>query len=266
MVESELIQHLDKVRVVLVGTKFSGNLGFVARVMRNMDFSDLRLVAPRAELNKEAYTLALGGAGILDESRIHARLEQAVSDCAIVIGTSRRHGVKRKNVINPRQMAGLLRPVLEVNRVALVFGPEDVGLSNDDIALCHWVVGIHPDTDYESLNLGHAVAILLWEINYAVREIQVDSHNSKGPGRLASSRDQENMFKHLEQVLIELGFIQERDPRRMMILIRQMLHRACLSERDVRIIRGILRQIKWRLDHPDAEVDHPMLRKDRRIK
>jgi tRNA/rRNA methyltransferase len=260
MVESELKQHLDKVRVVLVGTKFSGNLGFVARIMRNMDFSDLRLVAPRAELNKEAYTLALGGAGILDEARIHARLEQAVSDCAIVIGTSRRHGVKRKNVINPRQMAGLLRPVLEVNRAALVFGSEDVGLSNDDLAVCHWVVGIHPGPDYESLNLGHAVAILLWEINHAVREVQIASR------KLASSRDQENMFKHLEQVLIETGFIQERDPRRMMILIRQMLHRASLSEREVRIIRGILRQIKWSLDHPDAELNHPMLRKDRRRK
>ncbi len=261
MVDPGVKRQLDRLRVVLVDTKFSPNLGAVARTMMNTGFSDLRLVSPRAELNKEAYTMALGGAAILDRARLHKSLAGAVSDCGIVVGTSRRHGVKRRNVIDPREMAVLLRPVLDVNKAALVLGSEDVGLSNDDIALCNWVVGIHPGTDYESFNLGHALAIFLWEINHAVRDI-----HQAPPRKLASSKDQENMFRHLEQVLLETGFIQEKDPKRMMILIRQMLHRANLSEREVRIIRGILRKMKWRIDNPDAEVSHPKLKKSRRKK
>jgi TrmH family RNA methyltransferase len=260
-VDFEARQMLSRLRVVLVETKFPGNLGFAARTMMNFGLSDLRLVSPRAVLDKEAYTLALGGASILDDAMIHKRLEDAVSDCGIVIGTSRRHGVKRRNVIDPREMAALLRPVLEVNDAALVIGSEDVGLSNDHLALCNWVAGIHSGTDYESFNLSHALAVFLWEINYAVRK----SHESH-PRKLASTRDQENMFRHLERVLLEIGFIKEKDPRRMMILIRQMLHRACLTDREVRIMRGILRQIRWRIDNPEAGVKHDRLKEDRRGK
>jgi tRNA/rRNA methyltransferase len=251
----ELLQALGRLRVVLVDTKFSPNLGAMARILKNLGVADLRLVHPRAELNKEAYTMALGASDVLDRARFHARLPEALADCGLVIGTSRRHGVKRRNILSPRRAAEMLRPVLEAGeKAAVVFGSEDVGLSNDEAALCHWLVSIHPGTGFESLNLSHAAAIVLWEINQAVREWHPEAP------KLASSRNLENMFQHLEEMLRLIGFIQEQDPRRMMLAVRHLLHRAGLSEREVKIIRGILRQTKWKMDHPGQEVMHPRLR------
>lgn len=251
----EPLSALRHLRVVLVDPKFSPNLGAVARIMKNMGVADLRLVHPRAELNKEAYTMALGAAEVLDQARLHDHLPEALADCGLVVGTTRRQGVKRRNPLSPRRAAEMLRTVLEAGEpAAVVFGSEDTGLSNEEVMLCHWLVNIHPGTGFESLNLSHAVAIVLWEINQALREWHPPAL------KLASSRNLENMFQHLERMLCEIGFIQESDPRRMMLAIRHFLHRAGLTEREVKIIRGILRQTKWKIDHPGQTVMHPRLR------
>ena len=251
----EFLQALDQLRVVLVDTKFSPNLGAVARAMKNMGLSDLRLVHPRAELNKQAYTMALGAADVLDRAQFHAGLYAAVADCGLVIGTSRRHGIKRRNLLSPRPAAEMLRPVLAAGEpAALVFGSEDLGLSNQEVTLCHWLVTIHTGTGFESLNLSHAVAVALFAVNEAMREWHPE------PKKLALARNQEQMFRHLEQMLLLTGFIQEADPRRMMLALRQLFHRANPTEQEVKIVRGILRQLKWKLDHPERQIQHPRLR------
>jgi len=251
----EFLQALDQLRVVLVDPKFSPNLGAVARAMKNMGLSDLRLVHPRAELNKQAYTMALRAADVLDRARFHQELSEAVADCGLVIGTSRRRGIQRRNLLAPRLAAEMLRPVLAAGeKAAVVFGCEDLGLSNQEVALCHWLVAIHTGTGFESLNLSHAVAVVLFAINEAVREWHPE------PKKLALAKNQEQMFHHLEQMLLGTGFIQEADPRRMMLALRHLFHRANPTEREVKIIRGTLRQIKWKLDHPERKIEHPQLR------
>lgn len=239
---------LDGLRVVLVSVKFPGNLGMVARVMKNTGFSDLRLVAPRAELNKEAYQLALEGSDVLDGARLHPTLLSAVSDCGLVAGTTRRKGVLRRNVLSLEEAGPMLRTVVQVNPVALVFGAEDYGLTNEDLALCHWVIGLHTGSDYESFNLSHAVAIVLYHLNRSLL------FTDDPPRRLAGAVDLEHTFSDIERFLVETGFIHEKDPKRMMTVIRQFLHRAALSEREARIIRGILRQARWRIQNPEAEL------------
>lgn len=252
---------LDNLRVVLVSPKFSGNLGMVARAMTNTAIGDLRLVAPRAEINKEAYQMAPTGARLLDTARLHDTLYEAVADCGIVLGTTRRRGVIRRNVLSPEEAAEMLGEALRGNRAALVMGSEDSGLSNEDLALCHWIVGMHTGSEHESFNLSHATAILCYLINRAVTA-------ERGARRLASAERMEAMFSDISRFLRETGFIHESDPKRMMTLVRLMLHRSGLNEREVRIIRGILRQARWRIANPDAPMvprDTPQMEK-RRLK
>ena len=244
----DFLAALERLRVVLVDPKFPPNLGAVARAMKNMGVSDLRLVHPRAELNKAAYVMALGASDILDRGRFHGKLLEAVADCGLVIGTTRRTGTQRRNLISPRAAAELLRSVLlSGESAALVFGSEDVGLANEHVALCHGLVQIHTGTGFESLNLSHAVALVLWEINVAFREWQPPAQ------KLASATGFENLIRHGQEALIETGFLRKGDPKRMMLMLRQVLHRANLTEREVRILRGILRQTQWRIKHPEKE-------------
>ncbi len=244
----ERLKLLDNVRVVLVSTKFPGNIGMTARSMKNCGFSDLRLVAPRAELSKEAYQLAPSGEDVLDRVRFHEDLMDAVHECGLVVGTTRRKGVLRKNMLSPEKMADMARAALPANKLALVFGSEDNGLSTEQLSLCHWIVGIHTGSGAESFNLSHSAALVMYVLNRAV--VAFDPP----PRKLASALDQENMFVDIQRFLQETGFLHERDPGRMMVAMRSILHRAGLSEREARIIRGILRQARWRIQNPEAEI------------
>jgi len=242
----ERLKLLDHLRVVLVEVKFSGNIGMTARALKNTAVSDLRLVAPRAELNKEAYQLAPSATDVLDRVQLHGSLGEAVADCGLVIGTTRRRGVMRRNIVSGEEAAEMVRSRLMVNKVALVFGSEDNGLDNDDLALCQWIVGLHTGSGSESFNLSHAVAILCYLINRSI--IGPADHGRK----LARARDLEPMYDDWTRFLLEIGFIIEADPRRMMMAIRQLFHRAALSDRDVKIVRGVLRQARWRIKNPTA--------------
>jgi len=236
------LKALEKVRVVLVGSKFSGNIGMIARVMKNLGFFDLRLVRPRAELNKDAYARAVYATELIDEAKIHADLYEAVSDCGIVIGTSRRHAEKRKNLIGMEQMTELLKPALAANNIAVVFGSEDTGLSNEDARCCYWLVKISPGTGYDTFSVNHAAALVLWEINKLVRA-------PAETGRaVASAQELENFYRHMSEIFTEIEYIEPGDPRRMMLSFRTLFNRAMLTTREVNMVRGIFSKIKWKID------------------
>jgi tRNA/rRNA methyltransferase len=248
----ERMERLKNLRVVLVEVKFPGNVGMTARAMKNTGLTDLRLVRPRAELNKEAYQLASGAAEVLDRARFHESLADAVGDCGMVIGTTRRSGVMRRHMVGPEQAAAMLVSPLQTNAAALVFGSEDNGLANDDLVQCQWLVGLHTGSDHESFNLSHSVAIIAYLVNRAV--VAPD----EPPRRLAPAHEREDFYADFERCLNEIGFMIEADPRRMMMTFRQIFHRADLSARDVRVLRGVLRQIRWRIQNPHA----PLLPRD----
>jgi TrmH family RNA methyltransferase len=236
------MKALNDVRVVLVESKFSGNIGLVARVMKNLGFSDLRLVRPRAELNKEAYARAAHAAEIIDLSKISSNLLEAVSDCGLVIGTSRRYAARKKNIIGMEDLPALLRPALGKNKIAIVFGSEDCGLAGEDARLCHFMAGIRPGTEYDVFSVSHAAAIMLWEINRIARE---PAHKER---ELASASDMEELYSRLEQFLVEIDFIEPGDPRGMMPGFRGLFNRAMLSPREASMLRGVMRKVKWRIN------------------
>jgi tRNA/rRNA methyltransferase len=245
----ERLALLQNLRVVMVGAKFPGNLGMAARAMKNCAVTDMRLVTPRAELNKEAYQMAVDGSDILDTAVIHDGLAEAVEDCSLVIGTTRRRGVLRRNVISPEEAAAMIGSALTANKAAIVFGSEDAGLMTDDLALCHWIVGMHTGSEFESFNLAHSVAIHLYLINRAIVAAETSAR------KLAPAKELEYMFDDITRFLVETGFIHEKDPKRMMITIRRILHRSGLNDREVKIIHGILRQARWRIENPEAPLE-----------
>jgi len=239
-------EMFERVRVVLVEVKYPGNIGQVARVLRNFGYGKLALVKPRCMIDAESEKMAVGAESLLDAIRIYDTIEEAVKGARIVIGSTRRRGVERKNILDPRLSAELIEPVLAVGEAALLFGPEDRGLTNEDLAQCHWIASIPSGSDRPSFNLSHAVAMFLYEITYKLL--------LPLPRNYALHEKYEGMFNHLEKFLDDIGFLHENDPARMMLVIRQMLYRARFSEREVRIIRGIVNQAYWRIANPDKDV------------
>ncbi len=240
-------EKLDRVVVVLVGTKYPGNIGQTARVLRNFGYRRLVVVNPRCRIDVEAEKMAVDCEDMLDRIPIYDSLKEAVREARIVVGATRRRGTKRRNVLDPHDCAQLLEPVPEVGDAALVFGAEDRGLSNDELACCQWIASIPSASDHPSFNLSHAVAIFLYEITCALLDPQ--------PRNWAKHKSYEDMFDHLQEYLSDIGFLKEKDPRRMMVAIRRMLYRGRFTEREVRIIRGIITQSRWRMANPDAEPD-----------
>lgn len=240
-------EKLDKVRVVLVEIKYPGNIGQVARAMRNLGFRKLILVNPKCMIDAESEKMAVGAEDMLDSIHVTETLDEAIKKSRIVIGATRRRGMQRRNIIDPRLCAELVEPILEAGDISMVFGREDSGLSNEELAHCHWIASIPSSSEKCSFNISHAVAVFLYEISYRLL--------MPLPRNYALHEKYEAMYDHIEKFARDIGFLKEKDPARMMLVIRQMLYRSQLSEREVRIVRGIITQAYWQIANPDRSLD-----------
>jgi tRNA/rRNA methyltransferase len=229
----------EGVRVVLVRPKASGNVGSVARAMMNFGVQDLALVSPRRYRPAAAAAMAVHAASVLERHRRFGSLAEAVADCAWVVGTTCRPGSYRRRTRTPREVAPEIAAVAGKGRVALVFGPEDHGLSNEDLKLCHELVTIPTHARYPSLNLAQAVLVCLYEISLA-RHPAADA-----PPKLATSAELERMYDHLSRALLAIGFLHGANPEHIMFSIRRTFGRARLDAREVAIWLGVARQIAW---------------------
>lgn len=225
-------------RVILVRPKSSGNVGSVARAMKNFGATELVVVAPRRFRRFSAEAMAVHGRDVLDAMRVVGTLAEATEGAGWVVGTTCRPGLYRKRARTPRQIAGEVRAVAAKNRVALVFGPEDTGLANEELALCHELVTIPTDPEYASLNLAQAVLLCLYEIHLAARPARAEP-------ALATAERLELVFAKLREALLAIGFLPEENPEHILFALRRTFGRARLDERDVRIWLGIARQIEW---------------------
>ena len=230
---------LDHIRIVLVRPKASGNVGSVARAMRNLGFTDLALVSPRDFKRFAARAMAVHAADLLDSMQMFSSLGEAVADCSWVVGTTCRPGSYRRRPMTPRQAAEEILAVAARNRVALVFGPEDHGLSNEDLKLCHELVSIPTHADYSSLNVAQAALVCLYEIFLARHPVR-----SEIPS-LASSRELEHMYDRLQEALLKIGFLHGDNPDHILFSIRRLFGGARPEQRDVAIWLGVARQIEW---------------------
>jgi tRNA/rRNA methyltransferase len=236
--------HIDHIAIVLYRPRYSGNIGAAARCGKNMGINRLIVVDPHLldveEMKRRATHVA---ADIIDEIQYYPDLEEALSGFQYVIGTTARLGSARGPVVSPREMAGRIAEISPENKIALLFGPEDAGLTNDDLRLCHLVVNI-PTAEFKSLNLSHAVMILCYEIFSSSSSAAVHFKP-----KMATSRELEGMYGQIKDLLLTIGFLNSQNPDYWMMHIRRFLYRTDLQSREVRVIRGICRQMKWMLEH-----------------
>lgn len=234
---------LDNIRIVLVNTTHPGNIGGVARAMKNMGLSDLCLVAPKSFPSEVADARASGATDLLERARVVDTLAQAVEDCHLVVGTSARGRHIPWPVIDPRELAGIVSEVRPELRVAVVFGREDRGLTNEELHSCHHHVHIPADEGFSSLNLAAAVQVIAYEL----RMMALSAERAQAPRwgtpwdiELAESGELERMFEHLERTLVEIEFLDPQNPRQLMPRLRRLLLRAVPDKVEVNVLRGIL--------------------------
>ena len=235
------MKRLDNIRIVLVETTHPGNIGAAARAMKTMGLSRLSLVKPLRYPNVEATAMASGADDILYRAEVVETFEQALQECRLVVGASaRRRGLSCPE-LSPRQATARLLEIAEQAPVALVFGRESSGLSNDELDRCHFMTRIPSNPDYSSLNLAAAVQVLAYELRVAA----LAETNSDQPVHIpAPAAEMDRFYQHLEQVLLDSGFLNPANPRHLMRRLRRLFNRAQPDQNEVNILRGILSAVQ----------------------
>jgi len=237
--------NTDNISIVLSKPKYSGNVGSVARCAKNMGIGRILVVNGKNLVSEDMLQMSTHcAADVIAQIRHFDNLGKALAGFRYIVGTTSRLGSARGPVVSPREMAEQLVDISQNNKIALLFGSEDKGLANEELRYCHAIVNIPTSADFKSINLSHAVMILCYEI-FAARRDALPSFTPK----MATSRELEGMYAHLKDVLTRIGFLNPENPEYWMMHIRRFLSRTKLFSRDVKIIRGICRQMDWSLSH-----------------
>lgn len=236
------VSALKNIRIVLVRPIYGGNIGSVCRAMANMGLSDLVLAGVTKSINlQDARKMACWAGSILEQRRDVPTLADAVADCSVVMGTTTRLGLYRQHSKTPREWSIRILEASQTGKTALVFGPEDNGLSNKELEACTNLIQIPSSDVYRSLNLSHAVMICAYEL--FVTSGIFEPVQEKSPEAPAEMK--ERMFKMWEQALLEIGFMENDKAQHMMLGVRRIFSRGRLTKDDVRIMMGIARQTRW---------------------
>jgi tRNA (cytidine32/uridine32-2'-O)-methyltransferase len=232
---------LDNVRIILVGTSHPGNIGSAARAMKTMGLSNLVLVDPECVVDGKSVALSAGAADVLKKRQVFATLDEAIEDCGLVIGASARPRTLDWPMLDPREMGE--KAVVEGQKypIALVFGRENSGLSNEELQKCHFHVFIPANPDYSSLNLAMAVQTLSYEIRMA---FLAEKAYPKQEQEYPLTEEIEAMFNHLQQTLTDTRFIVPAHPGLVMTKLRRFFNRARPEIKELRMWRGIFSSIQ----------------------
>ncbi|EGR0666868.1 tRNA (cytosine(32)/uridine(32)-2'-O)-methyltransferase TrmJ [Vibrio cholerae] len=235
---------LERVKVVLVGTTHSGNIGSAARAMKVMGLSQMVLVDPQCQVDAQAIALAAGASEIALNAQIYPTLEAAVADCGLVVGTSARSRTLEWPMLEPRECGEKLISEANQHSVAMVFGRERTGLTNDELQLCHYHVCVSANPEYSSLNLAMAVQLLSYEVRMAYLALQQSSQSSTLQEEYPRHQELERFYAHLEQVIMQTEFISAQQPGQVMNKLRRMFTRARPEAQEINILRGILTSVQ----------------------
>lgn len=239
---------LQNIRVVLVNTSHPGNIGGAARAMKNMGLSRLVLVDPLDFPSGEAVARASGATDILDNAQVVKTLEEALAGCNLVLGTSARDRRIPWPLLDPRECAtACLGQAGQGGEVALVFGREYAGLTNEELQRCQFHVHIPSNPDFSSLNLATAVQVLAYEVRMAwlaAQGLPTKQEKLETTAMLnaqsATMDEMELFYGHLESTLVEIGFLDPQKPRHLMSRLRRLYGRCGISKLEMNILRGIL--------------------------
>ena len=232
---------LSHIKIVLVETTHPGNIGAVARAMKNMAMANLWLVSPKIFPSADATSRASGADDVLAKATVCQSLQEAIADCQIVIGASARCRTISWPEMTPRECAEHLVPNGSDNKIAIIFGRENSGLKNHELDLCHFLLRIPCNSEYSSLNIAAAVQVVCYELF-----ITADLHESmvigdRGKIPIASAMQMESFYTHLYQALTDIGFMHPDKSKSIMRRLRRIYNRVQLDTKELDILRGILR-------------------------
>lgn len=243
---------LENIRVVMINTSHPGNIGAAARVMKNMGLKRLYLVEPKSFPNYEATAMASGADDLLSQAVVCSSFEQALQGCHLVLGTTARERKIQHEFIDARE-AGILSAEESVQyEVALVFGRERTGLTNEETGLCHKLINIPTNPEYSSLNVASAVQIVTYELMMSLRaqkskndfgygsSVEPDKIETESSVEYASSENMQRFYQHLEQTLIDIDFLKIKQSPQLMPKLRHIYNRVRLEQEELNILRGIL--------------------------
>ncbi len=234
--------RLDQVGIILVGPKFPENIGAAARIASNFGISQLSIVSEETFDQERMLKMATHKAAhLIREMKICRTTREAAAPFHFIVGTTARRGRHRPQDQTPREVMAELLPFLADNRIGLMFGPEDAGLSNEDLDLCQFASTI-PTAGFSSLNLAQAVAIHCYELYTAFNSNPFAATPKSG---FANSYDLEGMYEHIEEALSAATFIHDTNRVYWMRNIRQFLGRVRIKKKDASMIRGICRKLIW---------------------
>jgi tRNA/rRNA methyltransferase len=231
---------LANVRIIMVRPRGSGNIGSVARAMKNTGVNDLAIVGTARTQSFWAKAMAVHGRDILADATCYSTIREAIADCTLIVGTTCRPGLYRSHSQTPREVAPTMVAAAEKGKVALILGPEDHGLSNKDLEHCQLLITIPTHPDYQSLNVAQAAVICLYELYVAALTPVEDSGIAR-----ARAEDIERLFDIMRPSLLKIGFLDSENPEHMLLAFRRIFGRAGLEDKDVRILTGMFRQIEW---------------------
>ena len=230
----------NNISVVLVDTLQPGNLGSVARAMKNMGLKQLKLVRPCDIHSQECQKMAVGAYHMVQEAQVFPTLSEALAKEHVIVATTSARGRTRKQrLLTPREIAPIVNRYAANQKVSLVFGSERRGLNDKQLALCQYLVRIPTEPIFPTLNLAQAVLILAYEVFN-----ETSAQEPESPA-LVTEAERQEMFEHMEKVLTSIGFLSQSNPGHIMRSIRRFLGQAELTERDVQIVRGIMSQMDW---------------------
>lgn len=240
------LDALAHIRIVLNRPTHPGNIGAVARAMKTMCLGQLYLVAPHRFPAPEANALAAGAEDVLDHAHVCQTLEEAVRDCRLIIGTSARSRRIGWPTLDPSEGAKQMIAAAAEGSVALVFGQERAGLTNEELDRCHAVIAIPANQAYSSINLAGSVQITAYELMRAGTRATPVADEMLGSVQPATHEEMEHFYRHLEQVLAETGFLDPANPRLLMRRLRRLFNRAMPDQNEINILRGILTSMQHR--------------------
>ncbi len=235
---------LCNIRIVLIHTSHPGNIGSAARAMKTMGLSDLCLVKPKQFPHRQASAMSAHADDLLEQAEVVDSLQAAIADCHVVIGTGARYQRSLpQDVFDSRQCGELVaEKLIQKQKVALLFGRERTGLTNDELAHCQQLVHIPTNPDYSSLNVASAVQLLAYECRMALSACYSKSKELSlgGADDLVTGKDLQGYYQQLEAMMIESKFLDPNEPRLLMRRLRKLYGRVDLTRSELNILRGML--------------------------
>ncbi|QMT60085.1 tRNA (cytosine(32)/uridine(32)-2'-O)-methyltransferase TrmJ [Legionella sp. PC997] len=237
---------LSSIRIILVATSHPGNIGSTARAMKTMGLNSLYLVNPKSFPDYKAKEMAAGADDLLESAVVTESLDEALIGCQLILGTSARpRGLSLPGLI-PASCADLISQQTEDTQIAIVFGREHAGLTNEELLKCHYHIHIPSNPEYGSLNLAQAVQIVAYELR--MKLLAPKAEVSLRQDEYATADEIEQFYEHLRDVFIEIQFLKASNPRRLMQRVRRLFNRVNLEKMEVNLLRGMLSQVQKSLE------------------